>query len=38
MTSAGVTSEAAGMPAIAPATSRVQGLLYPFSSAKDALR
>ena len=33
MTSAGVVSEAAGMPPIAPATRTLSGELYPFSSA-----
>merc|ERR1719233_1841418 len=37
-TSAGVTREAAGMPAIAPAVRRDRGELYPFSSAKAGLR
>lgn len=36
MTSAGVTRDAAGTPAMAPAASRERGWLYPFSSAKDA--
>ena len=33
MTSAGVTREAAGIPAIAPATRSDSGELYPLSSA-----
>lgn len=35
ITSAGVTKDAAGIPAIAPAHSKVKGWLYPFSSAND---
>ena len=37
ITSAGVTRDAAGAPAIAPATSNVHGALYPFSSANFGL-
>jgi hypothetical protein len=37
ITSAGVTNEAAGTPAMAPAVSSDSGELYPFSSARAAL-